>query len=273
MVPQLVFSILISIAIFLTAFYVDAVEMGLVSNLSALMIVLGGTFSATLLAYPWKKIIWTFQLLKSTFLAQKSIDWTIKTIVQLTRDYRQGGIFALEYQGKQLPQGLLKTSIELIAIRCSREKIQQILQKEAQLTYAQYDTGYKILYSMARLAPALGLTGTIVTLIRVFAHITDPKSLVGYMAIALMSTFYGVVLANLCFVPLANKIREFMDSEEMELELIQEGILDLYDEENPTAIQFKLEAISMGVTKADLAWRRPEFVPMAPEKRSSSLAS
>lgn len=126
---------------------------------------------------------------------------------------------------------------------------------------------------MARLAPALGLTGTIVVLIRVFGHITDPKSLVEYMAIALLNTFYGVVLANLCFVPLSNKLREFMEHEETRMELIQEGILDLYDEENPRAIQFKLEALSSAGINPNPVRRPPEFVPAAAKKRASSMVS
>jgi chemotaxis protein MotA len=273
MISQLIFSILLSIMIFFTAFNWKVGEMGLASNLNALMIVLGGTFAATLIAYPWERITWTLRLLKKAFLAQKEIDWTIKKIVDLARAYRQGGIRTLEQQGEELSQGLLKTSIELIAFQCPREKIEQIVQKEAQLTHGQYETGYKILYSMARLAPALGLTGTIVTLIRVFGHITDPKSLVEYMAIALMNTFYGVVLANLCFVPLSNKLREFMDHEAIRLELIQEGILDLYDKENPRAIQFKLEALSAAVMRPNPTRRRPEFVSIPPKKRVSSVAS
>src|SRR4030042_722579 len=223
--------------------------MGLASNLNALMVVLGGTLAATLIAYPWKKVIWTIQLLKKAFLARNEMDWTIDKIVDLTRTYRQGGIRALEQQEEELPQGLLKTSIGLMVLHYPKERIEQIVQKEAQLTYVQYQTAYKILYSMARLAPALGLAGTIVALIRVFGHITDPKSLVGYMAIALLSTFYGVVLANLCFVPLSNKLMEFIDHEGILLDLIQGGILDLHDQENPFAIRYKLKALSNTVTK------------------------
>jgi chemotaxis protein MotA len=273
MILQLAFSILLSILIFFLAFNLRIGEMGLVSNLNALMIVLGGTFAATLIAYPWKKILWTFRLLKKAFVAQDEIEWTIKTLVELARAYRQGGIRMLEQQGEKLPPGLLRTSVELMAFRCPKEKIEQIAQKESQLTYVQYETAYKILYNMARLAPALGLAGTIVTLIRVFGHITDPKSLVGYMAIALFSTFYGVVLANLCFVPLANKIREFMDHEEVRRELIQEGIQDLYDEENPTSIQFKLEALSSTVMKPSPTWASSKLVVMPSKKRASSVAS
>ncbi len=273
MILQLIFSILLSIMIFFTAFNLKIEEMGLASNLNALLIVLGGTFAATLIAYPWEKITCTLRLLKKAFLAHNDIDCTIKTIVELARAYRQGGIRTLEQQGEQLPQGLLKTSIELMAFQCPREKIEQIVQKEAQRTCVQYETGCKILYSMARLAPALGLIGTIVVLIRVFGHIPDPKSLVEYMAIALLNTFYGVVLANLCFVPLSNKLREFMEHEETRLELIQEGILDLYDEENPRAIQFKLEALSSAVMKPNPVRKPPEFLPADSKKRASSMVS
>ena len=99
---------------------------------------------------------------------------------------------------------------------------------------------------MARLAPAMGLAGTIVNLIRVYEHISNPQSLMGYMAIALLSTFYGVVLANVCFVPLSNKLREYMDQDLLRMDIIQEAILDIYDNEHPQAIQYKM-AILAGV--------------------------
>jgi chemotaxis protein MotA len=273
MISQLAISIILSIAIFFVAFNLEIGEIGWISNLNALMIVLGGTFAATLVAYPWRKILWTFRLLIKAFAAPDEIEWTIHTLVELARSYRQGGIRALEQQGEKLPPGLLKTSVELIAFQCPKEKIEQITKKESQLAYVQYETAYKILYNMARLAPALGLAGTIVTLIRVFGHIADPKSLVAYMALALFSTFYGVVLANLCFVPLSNKIREFMDYEEMRRELIQEGVLDLYDEENPRAIQFKLEALSATAMKPNPPWSGSKLGVMPSKKSASSVAS
>jgi chemotaxis protein MotA len=273
MIRQLMISISLSIVIFFLAFHLKVEEVGVISNLNALMIVLGGTFASTLIAYPWKKFLWTLALIKKSFQRQEEIGTTIQTIVHLARAYRQGGIRTLEQQGEKLSPGLLKTSVELIAIQCPRERMEQIVQKEAQLSHLQFETAYKILYSMARLAPALGLAGTIVTLIRVFGHLTDPQSLVGSMAIALFSTFYGVVLANLGFVPLANKVRDFMEYEEVKKELIQEGILDIYDEENPRAIQFKLEALSSAAMKPAPAWSGTKFSVVPSKKRISSVAS
>ena len=264
MIVQVVFSLLLLAAIFGAAFTLEVGELGLASNLNALMIVLGGTLAATLMAYPAQKLLWALQLVKKSFAARGEIAWTTQTLVNLARIFRKGGIRALERQGNDLPPGMIKTGVELIAYHYNRDKIDQIMHKEALCIYGQYETAHKILTNMARLAPALGLAGTIVNLIRIFDHIQDPQSLIGYMAIALLSTFYGVVLANLCFVPLGNKLREFMDQDELRMELIQEGILDLYDQEHPNAIKYKLETLSGAMAVSHRSASRPPLVLVAP---------
>ena len=276
MIPQVIFSIFLSIAIFFLAFNLEVEKMGLASNLSALMIVLGGTLAATLIAYPWRRLIWIVSLFKKAFSSVNEIDWTIDTIVTLARTYRKSGIRVLEQMGEKIPDGHLKTAVELITYNYTKDEIEQILQKEAHIIYSQYETAHKILCSMARLAPALGLTGTIVSLIRTFGHITDSKGLLVYMGIALLSTFYGVVFANLCFIPLSNKLKEFMDQEEIRIGLIQEGILDIYDQENPMAIKYKLETLSSLSTrgsKQTLVPRRPKLVVMTPKRQAAAVSS
>jgi len=273
MISQVIFSIVLSIAIFLLAFNLEFERMGLASNLSALMIVLGGTLAATLVAYPWKKLIWTARLLKKAFSSRNDVEWTIDAIVTLASTYRKSGIRALEEMGKKIPSGALKTAVELIAYNYTKDEIERILEKEARITYSQYETAHKILYNMARLAPALGLAGTIISLIRIFGHITDSQSMVGYMAIALLNTFYGVVFANLCFVPLSNKLREFMDQEQIRIDLILEGSLDLYDLENPRAIEYKLESLSTVGSKRNLVPPRSRLVVMPPKSQATSVSS
>ena len=177
MIPQIIFSILLTIAIFFLAFNLELEKVGLASNLGALMIVLGGTLAATLIAYPWRRLIWTARLLKKAFLSVNEIDWTKKTIVTLARTYRKNGIRVLEQMGEKLPDGYLKTAVDLITYHYTKDEIEHILQKEAHIMYGQYEASEKIICSMARLAPALGLTGTIVSLIRTFGHITDTNGL------------------------------------------------------------------------------------------------
>ena len=244
MIGQTAASLFLLIVIFLLAFNLGVKELGVASNLYALMIVLGGTFCATLLAYPVKKMIMTINFLKKSFSSRREIDWSIQTIVHLARINKKNDIRLLEQEGQKLPSGLIKTGIELISYRFTRENIEQILHKEALLHCSRYETAHKILCSMARLAPAMGLAGTIVNLIRVYEHISNPQSLMGYMAIALLSTFYGVVLANVCFVPLSNKLREFIDQDLLRMDIIQEGILDIYDHEHPQAIEYKMSTLA-----------------------------
>ncbi len=244
MIGQTIISLLILITIFFLAFNLGVKELGIASNLNALMIVLGGTICATLLAYPGKKLVMTSKFIKKSFAGRGEIDSTISTLVHLARINKKNDIRLLEQEGQNLSAGLIKTGIELISYRFTRENIEQILHKEALLHCSRYETAHKILCSMARLAPAMGLAGTIVNLIRVYEHISNPQDLMGYMAIALLSTFYGVVLANVCFVPLSNKLREFMDQDILRMDIIREGIMDIYDHEHPQAMQYKMETLA-----------------------------
>jgi chemotaxis protein MotA len=246
MIVQTVGTFLVLIGIFLLAFNLEVTELGFASNLNAVMIVFGGTFFATLLAYPLSKLVMTAQFLKQSFQRVSQIDGTIQTIVKLARIHKKSGIRALENECERMPPGLINTGVGLIAYQFNRENIEQILHKEALFNCSQYETAHKILCSMARLAPAMGLAGTVVNLIRTFGHIniSNPQNLIGYMAVALLSTFYGVVLANVIFVPLSNKLKEYMDEDLLRMEMVKEGILDIYDQEHPRAIQYKLETLA-----------------------------
>ena len=267
MIRQAACSLALVAIIFAVTFNLEVREMGLASNLFALLVVLGGTLSATLIACPLKKLAWTARLVRKSFTAREEMNATIEGIVRLAHIYRSRGIRPLEQAAAGLPPGLLKTGVELIAYHCSRDRIEQILLKEALCTHNRCEAAHKILHTMARLAPALGLAGTIISLIRIFGHISDPQNLIGHMAVALLSTFYGVVLANVCFVPLSNKLREYMDLNELQMEIIQEGILDLCDQEHPRAIRYKLETLSATLGLPEGAPRRAglALVP-APER-------
>jgi chemotaxis protein MotA len=96
------------------------------------------------------------------------------------------------------------------------------------------------------------------------------------MGIALLSTFYGVVFANLGFLPLSHKLREFMDQEAARFDLIHEGILDIYDQENPRAMEYKLESllsVSGGRLKQGMVTPLPKLVAMTTAKMQAARVS
>ena len=244
MIVQVIVSFGLLLGIFTVAFHIDVKTLGLMANINALMIVIGGTIAASLLAYPVSRIVQAAQYVIRAFRSEDELGWTIKTLVGMAREARKKGLLALDKEEKSLHDELIKSGIGLISYQFDRENIEQTMRRETLLVYSRYETAYKIIYSMARVAPAMGLAGTVVNLIRMFSQITNPQHLIGFMAIALLSTLYGVILTNLCFMPLCNKLREFMDQDLLRMEIIEEGILDIYDQEHPRAMEFKLERIA-----------------------------
>lgn len=244
MMIQVIVALGLLLSIFTVAFHIDVRTLGLASNINALLIVIGGTISATLLAYPTSKIARAAQCVVQAFRSENAVELTIKTLVRMAREARRNGLLALDKEEKSLHDELIKTGIGLISYQFNRENIEQTMRRESLLVYSQYETSCKILYSMARVAPAMGLAGTVVNLIRMFSQISNPQNLIGFMAIALLSTLYGVILANLCFMPLCNKLKEFMDQDLLRMEIIEEGILDIYDQEHPRAMEYKLERMA-----------------------------
>jgi len=242
MIGRTFFSMSLLAGIFFSNFKLEVSGIGLLSNLNAIFLVLGGILSTIMVAYTWGKIRWTFRLLRRSFGGAVDMDWTIQTIVDLARNYRKrGSIRLLEQMTNDLPPGHLKMGLELVTYHYSRSQIEQILRRESLSTYNQYATARKILQNMARLAPALGLAGTLIQLIRVFANNSSFPDPFKTLAFALLSTFYGLILASLLFTPLANKLKEFMEQDRLRMEIIQEGVLGIYDQEHPRAIQHRLE--------------------------------
>jgi chemotaxis protein MotA len=268
MIGRTFFSMTLLVGIFFAAFKLEAGGIGFVSNMNALFIILGGMLSAALFTDTWRKILWAIRLLKKSFGSREDIDRTIQTIVDLARNYRKKwSIRLLEQQANHLPPGFLKTGMELLTFHNSRDKIERALHREAINIYAQYETAYKILRNMVRLAPVLGLSGAFVHLIRFFGNTSSSPDLLGSIAFAILSTFYGLILARLFFAPLANKLKEFMEQERLRMEIIQDGILCLYDQEHPRAILNKLEIRSAAMALSNQLRISPRIVLLPPGER------
>ena len=268
MIGRTVFSLSLLAGIFFSNFKLEVSGIGLLSNLNALFLVLGGILSTALVPYTWGRLSWTFRLLKKSFGAGEDIGRIVQTIVDLARDHRKkGSIRLLEQRTNELPQGLLKRGLELITYHYSRDQIEQILRKEAFDTYNQYGAAHKILQNMARLAPVLGLAGTLIQLIRVFGNSGSHPDFIRTLAFALLSTFYGLILASLLFTPLANRLKEFMEQNRLRMEIIQEGVLGIYDQEHPRAIQYKLEMRSATQELSPKPRTSPKVVLLTPGDR------
>jgi flagellar motor component MotA len=278
---QIVFSAVLLISIFILSFNLDVGGVGLVSNLMALIFVMGGTLAIALMVYPWKRMVCTARTVKKTFRPLDKPNATILAIVHLARSYRQGwDIRNLERQGKDLPPGLLKTGVELIACRCDRNKMKQVLHQEATSVQEQYENAMKMIHHLSQMALSLGLIGTFVNFIRFYGLSRDLEDLAGYAVAAFLSIFYGVLLGKLGLVPLADRMKGYCSEEIFRLDLIQEGMMGIQDLEHPRSIRFRLEShlaprdtIDSIVQAPEIGIARPEEVALESKRIGSILVN
>ncbi len=226
----------------LAAVIVVAGRQGAWFHLPSLLVVGGGTLVGALIAYSRRDMISLLRSVKRLFTAPRHDPARlIEMFVDLARAEKKGGPRAFEARAKTEGLFFLSLGVEMIGDGRSEHEIRSTLER-AMDTYLTRREGQRaILNTMYRLAPALGLAGTMVGLIRMLTNLTDPSQVVSGLATALMTTFYGLILANLLILPLSRKMLEHIRHEALVLSLILEGVLALKAGEHPVIIRRRLK--------------------------------
>ncbi len=211
-------------------------------EITSLMIVLGGTISATFISFPLGKVMNTFKIVKNAF-AKKSLSEIdlINQIIELANIARKEGLLALEEATEEIDDLFLKKGVTLIVDGTDPELVRNILETELTFIQERHKEGQRILETMASLSPAFGMIGTLIGLINMLKDLDDPSSVGPNMAVALITTFYGTVFANLVFLPLATKLKVKSKNEILIKEMMIEGLLSIQAGENPRIIEAKLK--------------------------------
>ncbi|MTI47997.1 flagellar motor protein [Sporosalibacterium faouarense] len=210
-------------------------------NFASIVIVLGGTIAATFVSYPLKKVLATLKVVKNAFTTKNDMpNDVINKIIELANVARKEGLLALEEAGEEINDDFLKKGILLIVDGTDPELVRNILETELTFMEDRHKEGQGIFESMGTYAPAFGMIGTLIGLINMLKTLNDPSTVGPKMAVALITTFYGSVLANLLFIPIANKLKGRSREEIMMKELMVEGLLSIQAGENPRIIEEKL---------------------------------
>jgi len=197
-------------------------------NLAAIMITLGGTVAATLIHYPFSQIIRIFGIIKKTFNnTGRDLDQGIEIILQFAVAARKEGLLILEEMATDLDDPFLQKGIMLVVDGTSPEIVKGLMETELTFLEERHKQGQGILESMGSYAPAFGMIGTLIGLINMLKNLEDPSTLGPGMAVALLTTFYGSILANLVFLPMAGKLKNYSSKEVLYKEVILEGILSI----------------------------------------------
>lgn len=212
-------------------------------NLDALMIIGSGTLIGLFVGFPFKRIKTVVVHIKESFSSQEDRASLLKNILTLAGIYKRGNIRQLENRLGEIKDDFLKMGMNLLINHHPIEEIKNILEREMAIRIVNYNLSQNILKTLARLTPALGLAGTIISLVKMFDHFKSVETMTPMMAVALMSTFYGVIIANLIMLPLSSKLKEQAILCESSMNMTIEGLLAINEREHPLKIEEKLAGV------------------------------
>ncbi len=212
-------------------------------NYPSIMIVVGGTIASTLIGNSLASVVTSLKAVGKIFKPPK-VDPTeaISKIITLANIARKEGILALEEATKNMDDNFLQKGIMLIVDGTDPELVRNILETEIVYIEGRHGKVRSVWEFIGSLAPAYGMLGTLIGLIVMLQNMSDPSSLGPSMAVALITTFYGSLIANYAAIPIANKMKIFSSDEMLMKEVLIEGMLSIQAGENPRIIEEKLKA-------------------------------
>jgi chemotaxis protein MotA len=211
-------------------------------NIPSILVVVGGTIAAVMIGYPLSDVLGLFKVAMKVFIfkIEKPED-IIANLVEVSNKARKGGLLSIESDIQNTPDPYLAQALQMTVDGVKTADIAQIMQKKMELTKQNLDTGANIFSSMGAYAPAFGMIGTLIGLVQMLANLDDPSSIGPKMAVAMITTFYGAVLANLFFIPMSDKLSGRNQEEITNMNIIFEGILSIREGEHPKLMEDKLK--------------------------------
>lgn len=210
-------------------------------NVQGILIVFGGTIATTLIRFPLVRCLRVIGVVKKAFSSrldapQKIID----ELITLARQARQEGLLSLEDYKTDDP--FLHQGIQLIVDGNEAEMVEEILVTDIRYLRQRHRDGQDILKAIGDAAPAFGMIGTLIGLVIMLTNMEDVKALGPAMAVAILTTLYGAIIANLVAIPLAKKLEIRSKEESLNRELLMVGLLNILKGENPRIMETVLRA-------------------------------
>lgn len=212
-------------------------------DLPSVMIVLGGVLGVMLIHFPLQRLLGALAVYKKAFLyTQDNPDQVIGKIVKYAERARREGMLALEEDSESETDPFLRKGLRLAVDGTDPQLLEKILSTDLEQIEARHADGGKLLSAGGTFAPAFGMIGTLIGLVNMLASLEDPSQIGAGMAVALITTFYGAVLANAVFLPLAGKL-EIRSKDEMLVKgMIIDGIMAIQSGDSPRIVEEKLKS-------------------------------
>jgi len=215
---------------------------GLFIDMPSIMLVGGGTLSVMLINYPAGDIKQLVAVsMRTLFFKLGSSTGEIQRVIEYATLARKEGLLALESKLRDVEDTFFAKGIQLVIDGFPSETVRDIMQLEAMWQLQRHSAGKKMLDQIAGYAPAFGMIGTLVGLVQMLSSLSDPSQIGGGMAVALLTTLYGAILANLFAMPMAAKLDVRAKEEALLRDLMIEGIVAIQSGDGPQLIKEKLK--------------------------------
>jgi len=224
---------------------------------SAAVLVVGGTLGATITSFSIKHVTNLPAILRQVFFV-RDLDAleVIRLIVSLSKKARQAGILALESEIATIENPFMRHALQMVIDGSQPEMVRDALETELAAMTARHKIGEEFFATMGGFAPTLGIIGTVVGLVHMLESLNKPGAMGPAIAAAFTATLYGIILANLLFLPIAGKLKARSRDEVALYELAIEGILTLQAGENPRVVATKMSAFLSPQAKEQ--WKNEE---------------
>lgn len=220
-------------------------------DIGSVFVTIGGSIASMMITFPLRTILQIPSLIKVAITPKEQpVGEIITLLVKFAERARREGILALEKQLEEVHDSFLRNGIQLAVDGTEPELLKDIMETELSYVEERHNAGKFVFDFMASMGPAWGMIGTLVGLVIMLANLSDPSALGPGMAIAIITTFYGSVLANVVALPLAGKLSAKHKDEILVRKMMIMGILSIQSGDNPRIVEQKLNSfISPGLRK------------------------
>lgn len=232
--------IAVSLILFAASFLLTGAA-GAYLNAAAFLVVVSGLMAAMLLSYPVKHIKNAFTVAKNAYRnGHASSEEIVNTLLDLSVKSKVDGVLSLERTEAKATSSFLKNGLILLVDNYKEEEIRETLNAEMSFFNLRRQQSERFFQTMARMAPAFGVAGSVIGLIGMLMGINDTAVILKNIPVAFISTLYGLILSNLVFSPIAENINHSTRSELLNQKLVLEGVVAISKEQNSYKLERKL---------------------------------
>lgn len=237
------FGTIMGVAFILVAQAMEGGNIGQLMQVTAGMIVFGGTAGAVVASFPPGDLKNSMLMVKDVWFPPKAnLEALISEIVGFAQKARKEGVIVLEKEAKNASDILLTMGLEAVADGADPSLVQGMMENQITQLQERVEKGAKVFESAGAYSPTLGIIGAVLGLIQVMQNLSDPSKLGAGIAVAFVATIYGLFVANLVLLPISSRIKANYQKTFLSKEIMLEGILAIQAGESPALIERKLQS-------------------------------